>query len=163
VADEPSYQSLVYVPISEGGHQRNRAQRAEEQRLCYEYRLLGHTIREIAVLASADLGWSISRDTVHRRIEAEGLQNVQPAEEALRTLELDRLDRYLLAAERVAGTTKQPAVALQAMDRCLKIQERRAKLLGLDAPERHNVLVHEVDPADAELAEMIRLEKAKDA
>lgn len=40
---------------------------------------------------------------------------------------------------------------LAALDRVLKIQERRAKLLGLDAPAKTEVNVGAVDPASIEL------------
>ena len=154
------HQSLVQTPLAKGGYKRNKAQKAEEQKVCYELRLVGHSYAAVAEKASVILGWPISEATAWRRIEMEGLHRVQPAEDALRALELDRLDRYLLAAETVALTSKDPRDKLAALDRALKIQERRAKLMGLDAPERHDVTVQQVDPADAELAAMIRAEKA---
>ena len=57
----------------------------------------------------------------------------EPADE-LRTLELARLDDMLKAiAPHVAAGN------LTAIDRALKIQERRAHLLGLDAPTKQDV------------------------
>jgi hypothetical protein len=54
----------------------------------------------------------------------------EPADE-VRQLELLRLDRYLSAiAEKVDSGD------LKAIDRALKIMERRSKLLGLDAPQK---------------------------
>lgn len=41
---------------------------------------------------------------------------------------------------------------LSAIDRILKIQERKAKFLGLDAPQRHEVVT--VDAVDAEIARL---------
>jgi hypothetical protein len=41
---------------------------------------------------------------------------------------------------------------LSAIDRILKIQERRAKFLGLDAPQRHEVV--SVDAIDAAIADL---------
>lgn len=57
----------------------------------------------------------------------------EPAEE-LRTLELARLDDMLkaIASHVQAGN-------LTAIDRALKIQDRRAKLLGLDMPAKLDV------------------------
>lgn len=52
---------------------------------------------------------------------------------------------------------------LAAIDRLLKIQARRAALLGLDTPVRADVTVHQVDPMDTALAEVIREAKAKQA
>jgi hypothetical protein len=43
---------------------------------------------------------------------------------------------------------------LQAIDRLLKIQERRARLLGLDAPTQHRVNVLSEDAIDAEIARL---------
>jgi hypothetical protein len=45
---------------------------------------------------------------------------------------------------------------LEAMDRILKIQEREAKLLGLDAPVRHRLQVVPQDAVDAEIADRKR-------
>jgi hypothetical protein len=59
----------------------------------------------------------------------------QSAEE-LRQMELERLDAMLLANwSRAMGSEKVPA-DLKAQDRILRIMERRAKLLGLDAPTK---------------------------
>jgi len=152
---------LARVNVTRGGYVRNESQRREEQRVCYELRLLGHPIREVARLASEELGWNVSEEVARRRIEAEGLQRVQPAEDALRSMELDRLDRYLLATEKIAYEAPDGPTKLAALDRALKVQERRSKLLGLDAPTRTDVTVTEADPRDGELAAMIRAEKAR--
>lgn len=80
----------------------------------------------------------------------------EPAEE-LRTLELERLDRLARAAEqvleahhvRVSGggivqgmdghPVEDSGPVLAAIDRLLKIQERRARLLGLDSPVKQEI------------------------
>lgn len=60
----------------------------------------------------------------------------------LRTLEAQRLDRLFLVVWRQALTGD-----LAAVDRALRIQDRRAKLLGLDEPSRQIAgLVSDVDP-----------------
>lgn len=57
----------------------------------------------------------------------------EPADE-LRSLELDRLDRlYTQMARKAEGGDEK------AVDRCLRIMERRARLLGLDAPVKQDV------------------------
>lgn len=53
--------------------------------------------------------------------------------------------------------------ALAAVDRLLKIQERRARLLGLDTPTKSHVMVERVDPRDLELSELLNEAKAKAA
>lgn len=55
------------------------------------------------------------------------------------------------------------APVLNAIDRLLKIQERRARLLGLDTPVKANITVNQVDPRDLELAEILREAKARQA
>jgi len=54
--------------------------------------------------------------------------------EAVRTLELERLDEIL--PKLIEGSKKGDWFAV---DRLLKVMERRAKLLGLDAPEKRDV------------------------
>ncbi len=54
----------------------------------------------------------------------------EPADE-VRRLELERLDALLMGMYPQARKGNQGAV-----DRCLRIMERRAKLLGLDAPTK---------------------------
>lgn len=153
---------LAFQPMDQGGWKRNEAQAYEERRVCYDLRLAGYSWERIAELASVEVGWKVSASTARRRIEEEGLARTQPAEEALRAQELDRLDRYLLECEDVASKAEKGSERLAALDRALRIGERRAKLLGLDAPERSEVSVAQVDPADAELAALIREERAKE-
>lgn len=70
----------------------------------------------------------------------------------MRTLENDRLDAYQLAVHRLAvgGGPDKLAPDLGAMDRALKVMERRARLNGLDAPVEltgpgGNALIVEID------------------
>jgi hypothetical protein len=67
-----------------------------------------------------------------------------PAEQLLR-LELDRLDRLQLSVWQ-----KALAGDVEAMDRVLLVMGRRAKLLGLDAPSRHEVRETGVPAATSE-------------
>ena len=78
-----------------------------------------------------------ARSTACRYVLSE-LENLAEKcrEEAVhvRDLELQRLDAlYLKAWEAVEGGD------LSAIDRCLRVQERRAKLLGLDAAQKVDV------------------------
>lgn len=57
----------------------------------------------------------------------------EPAEQ-VRELEIDRLDRMLLALQ-----PKIDAGDTRAIDTALRIMERRARLLGLDAPQSIDV------------------------
>jgi hypothetical protein len=75
---------------------------------------------------------SISTQRAHKIVTSELTRiRKETAEETdeLRTLELQRLDAMFMVCYRDAQEGDYPAV-----DRCLKIMERRAKLLGLDMP-----------------------------
>lgn len=142
--------------------------RAEEQRICYELRLRGLSIRAIAEETGLSVG------TVFNRIDCEITETLDPLRAKLRELEVERLDRmqltvlnildrdhYVVSDGRVvtrvdAETDEKVPVAdpgpvFQAIDRLLKIQERRAKLLGLDAPTKveANVTPAQVNPDTA--------------
>ncbi len=69
-----------------------------------------------------------------RAVKAALKKTLQEPADELRTLELARLDDMLKAiASHVAAGN------LTAIDRALKIQERRARLLGLDAPAKQDI------------------------
>jgi len=69
-------------------------------------------------------------------IRALGKLNAKVMENAeeLRTLEVQRLDSLFITMYAQAKSGHQGAV-----DRCLRIMERRAKLLGLDAPTKQDI------------------------
>lgn len=145
--------------------------RAEEQRICYEMRLRGMSIRAIA----AETGLSVG--TVFNRIDCEIAETLDPLRAKVRELEIERLDRMQLtvlnilerehfvisdgrivtradeSGEKVPVPDASPVFA--AIDRLLKIQERRAKLLGLDAPTRVEANVTEAAQVDPDTAAMI--------
>lgn len=82
------------------------------------------------------LGYS-NRGNAHKAVmkELELLaKECREEAEQVRDLELQRLDDlYVVAAKRVAAGSET------AIDRCLRIMERRAKYLGLDAAEKVDV------------------------
>lgn len=82
----------------------------------------------------------------------------EPAEQ-LKQLELERCDEMLLAI-----WPKVRRADLAAIDRALRIMERRAKYEGLDAPTRQTITVITEDMVDAEIhrleAEMLEREQA---
>lgn len=91
-----------------------------------ELRLTGMSYRAIAEA----LGVS-DHSTIAQRVQI-ALKEIirEPAENVLK-MELERLDKMLL------GMWKKAAAGdLQALDRALKIQDRRARYLGLDAPTK---------------------------
>ncbi|HYS41928.1 MAG TPA: hypothetical protein VEO01_40440 [Pseudonocardiaceae bacterium] len=138
------------------------ADTAERDAEAARLRARGQSYRAIA----AELGYvdhAGARKAVQRALVA---IVAEPAEE-VRALQLEQLDRLALAAlgvlERnhvtvshgriIRDDNEQPILddgpVLTAIDRLLKIQERRAKLLGLDAPARHEVVT--LDALDDEI------------
>ena len=90
----------------------------------------------------------------------------QPAEDApvVRHIELERLDwlwqkaarqvdldHVMVSQGQVVQGVVDEAGKLAAIDRCLKIMDRRARYLGLDAPTRSRVEVVTEDVVDAEI------------
>lgn len=94
------------------------------------------TLRKAGVSVTAiaeTLGWN-SHQAASKAISAALKRTIQEPADELRTLELARLDDMLKAiAPHVAAGN------LTAIDRALKIQERRARLLGLDAPAKQDI------------------------
>jgi len=153
----------------------NAEQVAEQAHRAYELRLQGRSFRAIA----ADMGLSVS--TVHDRVNDYAAGRLDPLADQYRQVELDRLDGLAVKAYEVLArdhvVAQQGRIVrddegkpllddgpvLQAIDRLVKISERRAKLLGLDAAVKVDAQVHQVDPADIELAQMVSEAKAKQA
>lgn len=117
----------------------------EECWKAYELRLRGLSLRAIGK------AMGINHQTVANRLERANRAIVLPGVEEMRKQEDERLDILLKALDRriEAGDTRAIEVAI-------RLHERRAKLHGLDMPERHDVTVHEIDERDRELAEMTR-------
>ena len=137
------------------GSTAKRTSVAEEQVWCYQQRLRGLSLRAIAEASETECpaGRPMSLKTVHRRIESEIAIRVQPRAAELRQMELDRLDDQEILVKAVQDRVhvktnggeivRDPetgealiddAPVLAANDRLLRIQERRAKLLGIEAP-----------------------------
>lgn len=108
--------------------------RAASKRLrAVELRKLGFTYQKIA----DQMG--ISRTAAHKLVTKALIdirERTNESTEELRTLELIRLDEYQL---RVAQEIQKSGKPLPAIDRALRIMERRAKILGLDAPAQFAV------------------------
>lgn len=125
---------------------------AEREAEAARLRSRGWTYQRIA----DELGWANKGDA-HHAVSKVLRDTVQEAGDDLRALELTRLDALYVAATEVlerehitvsngrivSGTDGEPilddAPVLQAIDRLLKIQERRSRLLGLDAPIKKDV------------------------
>jgi len=101
----------------------------------------------------------VTKQRAHQLFERGLARTRQEQADALRRLEQLRLDHLyaealgVLRREHVVvdrgEIIKDDGPVLSAIDRLLKIQDRRAKLLGLDAPAKHEVLT--LDAIDAEV------------
>jgi predicted transcriptional regulator len=110
------------------GKSREKATILERQLLALDLRKAGLTFRAIA----AKLG--VNHQTAYNDVMAElkrlSALRTDSAEE-LRQLELEKLDKY-----EANLTHWAEAGSVEAVKTLLKVQERRSKLLGLDAPEK---------------------------
>jgi predicted transcriptional regulator len=94
-----------------------------------------------------ELGLAVS--TVYNAVGKALEEIVREPAERVRGQEVKRLDRMIEALWARAQTFASEDAAelqLKTIDRVIKIQERRAKMLGLDAPER---VEHSGDVGDA--------------
>ena len=143
-----------------------RIKAAQGAREALEMRLGGSTYAQIGEAQGISAPAAAKR--VDKALE-ELAEDARPAAEKVLALELARLDRYLQSVDaKVAGGD------VQAVGVALKVQERRSKLCGLDAPSRHQVevAVETEEQALETLAKEIRenaefrawcLEKCKEA
>lgn len=113
-----------------------------------ELRKAGRTYEEIATELNCSIAgaWkSVNRYLVERR------EQIAESANEVREIELQRLEAAtLLAMEHIR------AGDLSGIDRLLRVQERRAKLLGLDAPTVIQATINAADEAAyaAQLAQM---------
>lgn len=125
------------------------AERIEDEIKALELRRAGVTYPEIG----QQLG--INPGTAHRYVFAALARTQQEPADEVRKIEVDRLDRMQRAYW--PGVLRGDEKAGQLM---LRIQERRAKLLGLDAPVKHDVTL--TDAVSAEIAELAQQLGAND-
>lgn len=142
---------------------------ARDARAC-ELRARGCSLQRIA----DELGYS-DRSAARKAVERALDGTVAEDADVLRRLELARLDRLHCEALAVLETEHvivsqgrivrddqgkaipDDAPVLAAIDRLLKVSDRRAKLLGLDAPARIRATVITEDMIDAELERLTRV------
>jgi len=108
----------------------------EREKRAMELRLAGATYAQIG--EALGISAQAAHKAVMRALDRINEKLAEDAQKVLR-LELERLDKMLLALWPQAQRGNQGAV-----DRILRIMERRARLLGLDAP--HNVNVSAAEP-----------------
>jgi len=110
---------------------KRRSQAAEREKAAFALRIAGATYAQIAERLGVTTAGA--HKIVKRVLERTRAETNEEAAE-LRRLEVERLDALLL-------TLWKPATegSLGAIDRVLKVMERRARLLGLDAPTRQDI------------------------
>lgn len=120
---------------------------AERRRQAVALRLSGATYESIgeAIGVSAPAAFKLVK-TALEKLAKETDTDAVP----LRELELQRLDRLQFGLWKKAQNGD-----LQAVDRALKIMERRAKLLGIDAPEKH-IITPELTEEDHAILERFK-------
>lgn len=109
---------------------------AQERRLqALELRKQGKSYRAIGAALGVDHKTALTdvRTALQRLLEQE-----RESVDELRTIELERLDA-LLDALWVNATNERFRGQTRAVEMALKVMERRAKLLGLDAPTRQDI------------------------
>lgn len=116
-----------------------RLEAAERQVQALELRKAGVSFSRIA----QQLGYK-DGSTAYHAVERALLAIKQEPTDAVRQLSLERLDRML-----VAVWQKAIGGDLLAVDRVLKIEERRAKLLGLDRLDEVDIMERVCVLADA--------------
>lgn len=134
------------------GRYKRTLEGAEHDAECARLYDRGHTYRQVGEIMG------VSESAAHRAVQRVLEATVREAGDALRETELRRLDAMYVAAmdvlEREHYTVSNgqiirlhgeplldDAPVLQAIDRMLKIQQRRAKLLGLDAPTKIKAVI----------------------
>jgi transposase-like protein len=113
---------------------------ADRQRKALEARKAGATYDQIA----RQLDYA-STASAYKAVKVALRKTLQEPADELRTLELTRLDALLIPVWSQAMKGSLPAI-----DRAIRIMERRAKLLGLDAPLKFD-LAQIVEQVAAEL------------
>jgi hypothetical protein len=129
---------------------KNSAQVAEEQLRCYQLRLTGATIAMIAKQTGLAVG------TVHKRIQSEIAERVEPVRAEVRKVQLDRLDEWLMHLNKQIREGRSVARNIEV---ALRVEERRAKMMGSDEPEQSAVTVT-TDPAVQALLDRARAARA---
>lgn len=117
----------------------NREQQVEavmRQKQALDLRIAGLPYQDIA----DRLGYA-ARGAAHKAVMSALTHTLQEPADNLRQIEVARLDKMLLAL-----WPKVLKADVAAIDRALRIAERRARLLGLDAPTRQELTGAEGGP-----------------
>jgi hypothetical protein len=112
-----------------------------------KYREQGHSYNEISQLMMKHHKIQLSPQGC-RDIVVKTLQNMQTnlseTVEQVRQMELNRLDSMLTVATKMAQSRGKGFLRLGAIDRVVKIGERRSKLMGLEIDKHEHTHMHAV-------------------
>lgn len=135
----------------------NRSRIVEEQVWCHQMRIRGFTMREISERSADEcpIGRHMSLATVANRINAELAAKPAASAAQLRDLELSKLDDYerklrevierkhykwqagdVVRDSETGEALTDDAPIMSAVRELNRISERRAKLLGIEAPQQ---------------------------
>lgn len=128
----------------------------------WELRLKGKTVRQIATELQVSVG--TAHGDIAAVLERTKEENDDRAE-THRTISLARLEKALGVVEQALDAqvfdelgNADNELRLKALDRMLKIEERRSKLLGLDAPTKVEAKVEGVSLEDLEVRRKLAAE-----
>jgi hypothetical protein len=125
--------------------------RAEQQVTAYNLRLTGLSLRAIG----EQMG--VSHTTASDWIKAECRERVLPLADEVRQMEIDRYDAWLVKLNEQITDGHQVARNVEVG---VKVSERRARLLGVDAPAQAEVATT-FDPRPAELLDRLALARER--
>lgn len=130
---------------------RNRLNLEGEKEYVLDAKKKGKSIRTIAAESEAALGYPLAKSTVQERLEAAIADIKVPLVEDVRAMEIERMDYYLdrLQSKIEDGDDKAIATAM-------RIAERRAKLLGADAPVNIQAVVANVDITETPFGQVLQ-------
>lgn len=135
----------------------NKSIVADQMVKVYEMKLAGKSHDFIAKA----LG--ISHGTVANRLSEAVRNRVEPVREEYRAYEVDRLDKMVDTVQQIIDNTSDPEVKLKAVDRLLRIQDRRAKLQGLDIQQVDVVVREGYSEQELELQALLAGAKQRNA
>jgi hypothetical protein len=144
---------------------KDRLEKAESKAMrAMAMRLDGHTYSEIAE-ACGYATESAASVAVRKIINS----TKREMSDEMRVIEAERLDQATQIAWEIARSPKSaPLTKLAAIDRIIKLQERRTKYFGLDKPDKHEHIVrseldHEIERLMAELGRTIEAATVEEA
>lgn len=123
----------------------NTAALALEAAQCFDLKVQGYSLRQIAELTG------LSKDTVSNRIRHAVDTMISPRVEDYRALQDQQIDALEAEVLAVMRTVDQPETRLKAVDRLVRLMERRARLHGIDAPVKVDATITQQTQQEIEL------------